>query len=117
VHVQRLDLSSLASVRDAAGELGDTYARTDLLINNAGVMYTPYRTTPDGYERQFGTNHLGPGTLRPDRAAAGPAADSPASRVVTVGSAGHRTGAPIDLDDHDRHRVPSGTQPGRHPHE
>jgi NAD(P)-dependent dehydrogenase (short-subunit alcohol dehydrogenase family) len=56
VHVQRLDLSWLASVSDAAGELRDTYARIDLLINNAGVMYTPHRSTSDGYELQFATN-------------------------------------------------------------
>ncbi|WP_329556621.1 SDR family NAD(P)-dependent oxidoreductase [Streptomyces sp. NBC_00696] len=99
VRVQRLDLSSLASVREAAGELRDAYARIDMLINNAGVMYTPRATTADGYELQFGTNHLGHFALTGlllDRLPA-----SPASRVVTVSSAGHRMGGPIDLDDLD----------------
>ncbi len=104
VRVQRLDLSSLASVRDAAGELRDAYARIDTLINNAGVMYTPQATTANGYELQFGTNHLGHFALTGlllDRLPA-----SPASRVVTVSSAGHRMGGPVDLDDLDWRRRP-----------
>ncbi|WP_019057878.1 oxidoreductase [Streptomyces prunicolor] len=102
VHVQRLDLSSLASVRDTAGGLRDAYARIDLLINNVGVMYTPHRTTSDGYKLQFGTNHLGHFALT------GLLLDllPPASRVVTVSSAGHRMGGPIDLDDLDWRRRP-----------
>src|ERR687896_532063 len=59
VAVQRLDLSSLDSVREAAAELRAGHDRIDLLINNAGVMYTPRRTTTDGFDLQFGTNHLG----------------------------------------------------------
>jgi protochlorophyllide reductase len=54
-----LDLADLASVRRAAAEVADTYGRLDLLINNAGVMGLPRTLTRDGFERQFGTNHLG----------------------------------------------------------
>ena len=68
VMVQPLDLTSLDSVRAAAGELRAQHPRIDLLINNAGVMLTPRQSTRDGFELQFGTNHLGP--LRPHRAAA-----------------------------------------------
>ncbi|MBL1290735.1 SDR family NAD(P)-dependent oxidoreductase, partial [Streptomyces sp. For3] len=59
VSVQELDLTSLDSVRTAAAALRSRLGRIDLLINNAGVMYTPKRTTRDGFEMQFGTNHLG----------------------------------------------------------
>jgi NAD(P)-dependent dehydrogenase (short-subunit alcohol dehydrogenase family) len=97
VTVQELDLSSLASVRSAAGELAGRYPKIDLLINNAGVMYTPYQKTADGFEMQFGTNHLGhfalTGLLLPQLLAA------PGSRVVTVSSMGHRIRAKIHFDD------------------
>jgi NAD(P)-dependent dehydrogenase (short-subunit alcohol dehydrogenase family) len=59
VELQRLDLSSLASVRAAAGELKAKYDRVDLLINNAGVMFPPRELSEDGFELQFATNHLG----------------------------------------------------------
>lgn len=59
VTVQHLDLTSLDSVRAAADALRAKYPRIDLLINNAGVMYTPKTTTRDGFELQLGTNHLG----------------------------------------------------------
>ena len=60
VKVHKLDLGSLESVRTAAAELAAEYPRLDLLINNAGVMYpSPRQTTADGFELQFGTNHLG----------------------------------------------------------
>ncbi|HEX4980206.1 MAG TPA: SDR family NAD(P)-dependent oxidoreductase [Ilumatobacteraceae bacterium] len=97
VVVQLLDLSSLDSVRAAAEGLRVAHAQIDLLINNAGVMYTPRTTTVDGFELQFGTNHLGhfafTGLLL-DRllAVAG-------SRVVTVSSVAHRIRARIDFDD------------------
>ena len=71
-----LDLASLASVRTFAESFKVKYDRLDLLINNAGVMVPPYTTTEDGFELQFGANHLG-GALRADgaplRAASGDA--------------------------------------------
>ncbi len=97
VELQELDLTSLESVRAAAAQLRSGHDRIDLLINNAGVMYTPRSTTKDGFELQFGTNHLGhfafTGLLL-DRLL--PVAGS---RVVTVSSMGHRIRAAIHFDD------------------
>ena len=97
VALQELDLTSLESVRAAADQLRSDHDRIDLLINNAGVMYTPKSTTKDGFELQFGTNHLGhfafTGLLL-DRLL--PVAGS---RVVTVSSVGHRILADIHFDD------------------
>lgn len=98
VTLQELDLSSLRSVRKAAGELRAAYPRIDLLINNAGVMYVPQReTTEDGFEMQFGTNHLGhfalTGLLLENLLPVG------GSRVVTVSSVGHRLLARIHFED------------------
>jgi NAD(P)-dependent dehydrogenase (short-subunit alcohol dehydrogenase family) len=97
VELQELDLTSLESVRAAAARLRSGHDRIDLLINNAGVMYTPRSTTKDGFELQFGTNHLGhfafTGLLL-DRLL--PVAGS---RVVTVSSVGHRIRAAIHFDD------------------
>jgi NAD(P)-dependent dehydrogenase (short-subunit alcohol dehydrogenase family) len=88
VAVAELDLTSLDSIRRAADELRTKHDTIDLLINNAGVMMTPKGTTKDGFELQFGTNHLGhfafTGLLL-DRLLA-----VPGSRVVTVSSVGHR---------------------------
>lgn len=88
VAIQELDLTSLDSVRSAADALRANYTSIDLLINNAGVMMTPKSTTKDGFELQFGTNHLGHFALTNlllDRVVA-----TPGSRVVTVSSVGHR---------------------------
>jgi len=98
VALQQLDLSSLDSVRKAADELGAAHPRIDLLINNAGVMYVPTREiTKDGFEMQFGTNHLGHFALT------GLLLDNmlsvDGSRVVTVSSVGHRLLARIHFDD------------------
>ncbi|MFD6682496.1 SDR family NAD(P)-dependent oxidoreductase [Micromonospora parva] len=97
VAVRELDLTSLESVRAAAAGLHATHQRIDLLINNAGVMYTPKQTTRDGFELQFGTNHLGHFALT------GLLLDLllpvPGSRVVTVSSVGHRIRAAIGFDD------------------
>jgi NAD(P)-dependent dehydrogenase (short-subunit alcohol dehydrogenase family) len=97
VSVRELDLTSLESVRAAAAGLRATHPRIDLLINNAGVMYTPRQTTRDGFEMQFGTNHLGHFALT------GLLLDLllpvPGSRVVTVSSTGHRIRAAIHFDD------------------
>ncbi len=85
-----VDLASLESVREAAADLAGRFATLDLLINNAGLMFPPYGLTKDGYELQFGTNHLGhfalTGLLMRQLLA------TPGSRVVTVSSNGHRTG-------------------------
>jgi NAD(P)-dependent dehydrogenase (short-subunit alcohol dehydrogenase family) len=82
--VQRLDLGSLESVRTAAAELRAAHPKIDLLINNAGVMYTPRQRTRDGFDMQFGVNHLGHFALT------GLLLDLllpvPGSRVVTVAS-------------------------------
>jgi NAD(P)-dependent dehydrogenase (short-subunit alcohol dehydrogenase family) len=97
VDLVELDLASLESVRDAATELGGRLDRLDLLINNAGVMYTPRQATADGFEMQFGTNHLGHFALTGlllDRMR-----EVPGSRVVTVSSIGHRIRSRIDFDD------------------
>jgi len=59
VALQELDLTSLESVRASAEQLRADHDHIDLLINNAGVMWTPKSTTKDGFELQFGTNHLG----------------------------------------------------------
>ncbi|GLK77445.1 short-chain dehydrogenase [Methylopila jiangsuensis] len=97
VAVQALDLASLNSIRSAAADLRAAYPRIDLLINNAGVMYTPRQTTSDGFELQFGVNHLGHFALT------GLLLDGllpvPGSRVVTVSSTGHRIQAAIHFDD------------------
>ncbi|BBY34084.1 short-chain dehydrogenase [Mycolicibacter minnesotensis] len=97
VSLQELDLTSLDSIRAAAEQLRADHHRIDLLINNAGVMYTPKSTTQDGFELQFGTNHLGhfafTGLLL-DRLL-----PVPDSRVVTVSSIGHRIRADIHFDD------------------
>jgi NAD(P)-dependent dehydrogenase (short-subunit alcohol dehydrogenase family) len=93
----QLDLASLDSIRSAADELRGTVDRIDLLINNAGVMYTPAMKTADGFEMQFGTNHLG------HFAWTGLVLDLllpvEGSRVVTVSSVGHRIRSRIDFDD------------------
>ena len=97
VAVQELDLTSLDSIRAAADELRSNHESIDLLINNAGVMFTPRSTTKDGFELQFGTNHLGHFALTNlllDRVLA-----APGSRIVTVSSQGHRFVRAIRFDD------------------
>jgi NAD(P)-dependent dehydrogenase (short-subunit alcohol dehydrogenase family) len=93
-----LDLADLASVRAFAEEHGSAL---DLLVNNAGVMALPRRTTADGFEMQFGTNHLGhfalTGLLLPALL------ERPGARVVTVTSMMHWMGR-IDFEDLDRER-------------
>ncbi len=59
VRLMSLDLSSQASIKQFVKEFRSEYRSLDILINNAGVMATPYSLTEDGYEWQFGTNHLG----------------------------------------------------------
>jgi NAD(P)-dependent dehydrogenase (short-subunit alcohol dehydrogenase family) len=97
VTVQRLDLASLDSVRAAAAELRARHPAIDLLINNAGVMFTPQQATRDGFELQLGTNHLGhfalTGLLLEQMLPV------PGSRVVTVSSLAHRVRARINFAD------------------
>ena len=91
-----MDLTDLGSVRRAV-DVASSLGPLDILVNNAGVMATPYRRTVDGFELQFGTNHLGhfalTGLLFPQLAAAGSA------RVVTVSSQAHRMARTVPLDD------------------
>jgi NAD(P)-dependent dehydrogenase (short-subunit alcohol dehydrogenase family) len=91
-----LDLSALESVRAAAAEIRSRYPRLDLLVNNAGVMMTPHQRTADGFELQFGTNHLGhfalTGLVLPSLLPV------PGSRIVTISSNGHKVGR-INFDD------------------
>jgi NAD(P)-dependent dehydrogenase (short-subunit alcohol dehydrogenase family) len=85
--VRRLDLADLASVRAFAEGFGEPL---DVLVNNAGVMALPRRTTADGFEMQLGTNHLGHFALTGlllDRLL-----ERPGARVVTVSSGAHRMG-------------------------
>jgi NAD(P)-dependent dehydrogenase (short-subunit alcohol dehydrogenase family) len=94
--VRRLDLASLASVREfAATWQGDI----DVLINNAGVMVPPLTRTADGFELQFGTNHLGHFALT------NLLLENVTGRVVSVSSTGHRVGR-IDFDDLNWERKP-----------
>jgi NAD(P)-dependent dehydrogenase (short-subunit alcohol dehydrogenase family) len=97
VTLQQLDLTSLQNIHKAADDLRAAHPRIDLLINNAGVMYTDKGTTADGFELQFGTNHLGHFALT------GRLLDNmlgvDGSRVVTVSSVGHRINARIHFDD------------------
>src|SRR6266571_86465 len=97
VSVVRLDLASLDSIRAAADQLLAAHERIDLLINNAGLMWPAYGKTADGFELQFGTNHLGhfafTGLLLEQMLPV------PGSRVVTVSSLAHRIRARINFDD------------------
>lgn len=96
VKVMELDLANLESVRKFADQFMPDYSRLDLLINNAGVMVPPYSKTADGFELQFGTNHLGHFALT------GLLIDlikeTKDSRIVTVSSGAHQYGK-LDFDD------------------
>ena len=91
------DISTAAGAEAAAADAARHLGGIDLLINNAGVMYTPRQQTADGFEMQFGTNHLGhfawTGQLL-DRLTS-----VQGSRIVTVSSIGHRLRSRIDFDD------------------
>ena len=89
-----LDLGSQASVRQAAEQILRGHERVDLLVNNAGVMGIPERKTVDGYEMQFGVDHLGHWTFT---ALLLPALlGSPGARIVTVTSTAHHIGRAVD---------------------
>ncbi|GJQ70392.1 hypothetical protein Trydic_g22822 [Trypoxylus dichotomus] len=93
--VVELDLSSLKSVKECSAKLLQEHDRIDLLINNAGIMMCPYGKTEDGFEIQFGTNHLGHFLLSllllPRIIRSAPA------RIINVSSLAHKT--EIDFDD------------------
>jgi len=99
--LEALDLADLDSVRDFASRIASERGHLDLLVLNAGVMAPPRRTTKDGFESQFGTNHLGhfalTGRLLPTLLAASE------PRVVTLSSGVHRMGT-INFDDLQRER-------------
>ena len=96
VEVGMLDLASLESVRQFAAWYLDTHDELNVLVNNAGVMYTPLERTAEGFEMQFGTNHVGHFLLTcllvPALLAGAPA------RVVNLSSGGH-VGSDIVWDD------------------
>ncbi len=96
LHLSTLDLADLASIGRFAEDIRDSHDRVDALINNAGVMAIPRRLTTDGFEMQFGTNHLGhfalTGLLLPLLL------HTPHARVVTVSSGVHMVGR-IDFAD------------------
>lgn len=96
IKVMQLDLGDLDSVRNFASDFKGHYSRLDVLLNNAGIMMTPYFTTRDGFEGQLGTNHLGHFALT------GYLLDlilkTPGSRIVNVSSGAHRNGE-MDFDN------------------
>lgn len=98
VEIRMLNLADLASIRSFAEEFNEQFDSLDLLINNAGIMMPPYAKTKDGFELQFGGNHLGhfalTGLLLPLLL------KTVNSRVVTVASLAHNRGA-IHFDNLD----------------
>lgn len=101
LELRELDLASLAGVRAFAEALRTDHPAIELLLNNAGIMMPPRQLTEDGFELQFGTNHLGHFALTGLLLEALQAGDAP--RVVTVSSIEHRPGR-IEFDDLQRER-------------
>ncbi len=100
LHLMRLDLGDLDDVRRFAAQVSELHPRVDLLVNNAGVMVPPESTTKQGFELQFGVNHLGHFALTGLLLEALRAA--PSARVVSVSSQAHRQGK-MNFDDLDFH--------------
>ena len=96
IRVEVLDLTSLASIGKFAERINKSLTKLDLLINNAGIMMVPLGRTADGFERQFGTNHLGHFALTAQLFDL--VVSTLDSRIVTVSSLAHRRGSP-DLTD------------------
>jgi NAD(P)-dependent dehydrogenase (short-subunit alcohol dehydrogenase family) len=96
VIVAHLDLASLSSIREFATRLHGEIEGPDVLVNCAGVMAVPHQVTADGFEMQFGVNHLGHFALT--GLLIGRMLARPGARVVTVSSINHRAGR-IDFDD------------------
>jgi NAD(P)-dependent dehydrogenase (short-subunit alcohol dehydrogenase family) len=103
----QVDLSELVSVRRFADEFTNRYDRLDILINNAGIMATPFARTGDGFELQFATNHLGHFALTGLLLAY--IIRIPQARVVTVSSWGHNFGV-VNFDNLSAEK---GYDPGR----
>ena len=94
LEIVELDLGSLASVQRAADEILAKHPTVDILVNNAGLMAMPERKTADGFEMQFGVNHLGHFALTAHLLPALLRAD--AARVVTVTSTAHHMGRRVN---------------------
>jgi NAD(P)-dependent dehydrogenase (short-subunit alcohol dehydrogenase family) len=90
IHVRSLDLMDLKSVKSFADKFIQENTRLDVLINNAGIMMTPYTLTKDGFESQLGTNHLGHFALTGHLLEL--LKSTPKSRVVNVSSIAHKNG-------------------------
>lgn len=97
LEVRELDLGSLDSVKTFATDVRNAHDRIDILVNNAGVMGTPRGETADGFELQFGTNHLGHFALTAQLMPA--LLRSEAGRVVTVTSTGRHFRAKLNVED------------------
>lgn len=96
INVMHIDLMDLATVKSFADTFRENYTQLDILINNAGIMMTPYRLTKDGFESQMGTNHLGHFALTGHLIDL--IARTPNSRVVNVSSLAHLQGK-MDFDN------------------
>lgn len=96
VHLMTLDLADLNSVTRFTDEYKKSYSHLDLLINNAGIMIPPYSKTKDGFEMQFGTNHLGHFALT--GLLLNLLLQTPKSRIVNVSSGAHKWGN-LNFDD------------------
>lgn len=97
LEVVELDLGSLASVANAAEAIRSRHDRIELLLNNAGVMAMPERRTEDGFEMQFGVDHLGHWALTSHLLPV--LVRTPGMRVVTVTSTAQHTGRAVDPDN------------------
>ncbi len=97
LEVAQLDLASIASVKSAAASILATHPTIDILINNAGLMALPEQRTQDGFEMQFGVNHLGHWVLTAKLLPGILAADD--GRVVSVTSIARLIGKPVDPDN------------------
>ena len=97
VEIVSLDLASLDSVNSAVDSIVSTHDSIDILVNNAGLMALPQQTTDDGFEMQFGVNHLGHWALTAGLLPTIVA--TPGARVVTVTSTAHHMGRSVNPDD------------------
>jgi len=97
IETRELDLASLDSIASFADSIAEDFDRIDLMINNAGVMAIPESKTADGFEMQFGTNHLGHYALTARLLTN--LVNTPGSRVVTVTSTARHFGRPVDADN------------------